>query len=682
MKKRLLLLLILLTLIAGTSLNRILRLKYNINIGEYYGLSQGLTDGERQYLKSHKPLVYGGNMNEPPLGIYDESTGAYVGLVVDYINAIALEINTPIESRPMVWEEALEALTASETDMCDMIPSEERQKHFYFTVPLYHLRGIAVTDINSPDIHTLEDINRKRIGVQRGDYAIEKAEEYGLDVDFVLTDNLDEAMLLLRQGQVEAVLGDEPVILYYMNELSNRDFYRLLEEPLYDEVGAIAVPRDKPELVRILNKAILRLQKKGILDQIHHKWSGLSSSFYEDNKLAYVQLGSILVMMLVVVAGYFVYLWNTSLKRLVAIRTRELESIKNELQITFDGMKTFLVVLDKQGMIANINSACLQFLDKGTSEVIGQAFEDFEIFNVLNNEIGNLFREGFDFLGVCKDEGCHQKEFAWYGGDIYEIDIYPLQPDGDETTQLLIILEDRTLERIEEQKMLHANKMAAIGQLASGVAHELRNPLGVIRNSSFILQDIDSLEEDERRVALNAIDNSVNRSRKIIDNLLNFSRLSSDKVEEILLRDFIDETTHLFKKQFDENKIQLRVTCSETCRLAVNTEAFKHILINLISNAVDAMPEGGDITIGCDHTKEGMLFYVKDSGMGIDEGLLEKIFDPFFTTKPVGKGTGLGLYIVYSEAEKIGATLKVESTLGEGTTFNLLFKQRSHGHGK
>jgi len=682
MKKRLLFLLVLLTLIAGTSLNRIIRLKYNINIGEYYGLSQGLTDGERLYLESHKPLIYGGNMNEPPLGIYDEATGGYVGLVVDYINAIALEINTPIESRPMVWEEALEALSASVTDMCDMIPSEERQKHFYFTVPLYHLRGIAVTDVNSPDIHTLEDINGKRIGVQRGDYAIEKSKEFGLDVEFVLTDNLDEAMVLLRQGQVDAILGDEPVILYYMNELSNRDFYRLLEEPLYDEVGAIAVPRDKPELVRILNKAILRLHKKGILDQIHHKWSGLSSSFYEDNKLAYVQLGSILVMMLIVVAGYFVYLWNSSLKRLVAIRTRELESIKNELQITFDGMKTFLVVLDKQGMIANINTACLQFLDKETSEVMGQSFEEFEIFDVLNKEIGNLFRDSFELLAACKDEVCHQKEFAWYGGNIYEIDIYPLQPEGDETTQLLIILEDRTLERIEEQKMLHANKMAAIGQLASGVAHELRNPLGVIRNSSFILQDIDSLEEDERQVAINAIDNSVNRSRKIIDNLLNFSRLSSDHVEEILLRDFIDETTRLFKKQFDENQIQLRVTCLETCTLVVNTEAFKHILINLISNAVDAMPGGGDITIGCDNTKDGMLFYVKDSGMGIDETSLEKIFDPFFTTKPIGKGTGLGLYIVYSEAEKIGATLKVESTVGEGTTFNLLFKQRSHGYGK
>ncbi|MBN2899764.1 MAG: transporter substrate-binding domain-containing protein [Clostridia bacterium] len=680
MKKRLLFLLILLTLIAGVSLNRIIRLKYNVNLGEYYGLSQGLTEGERLYLEVHEPLIYGGNMNEPPLGIYDHETGGYIGLVVDYISAIALELNTPIESRPMIWEDALEALSASETDMCDMIPSEERQKHFYFTMPLYHLRGIAVTTSYNREIHTLADLNGKRIGVQRGDYVIEKAQAHGLSVEFVMTDNLDDAMVLLTENRVDAVLGDEPVILYYMKELANRDFYRLLEEPLYDEVSAIAVPRDQPQLVRILNKAILKLRKKGILEQINHKWSGLSSTFYEDNKLAYVQLGSILVMMGMVIAGYFIYLWNSSLKHLVAVRTRELESIKDELQITFDGMKTFLAVFDKEGKVININSACLQFLGRDLEEVIGQPFEHFRIFDVLNDAIDNQFRESFALSDAKGDAVWHAKEFAWFDGNIYEIDIYPLKPDGQTTSQILIILEDRTLERLEEQKMVHANKMAAIGQLASGVAHELRNPLGVIRNSSFILRDVESLEEEERQMALDAIDNSVSRSGKIIDNLLNFSRLSNDHVEEVSLLEFVQETTRLFKKQFEEAHIDLKVVCLEPCVMSVNTESFKHILINLITNAVDAMSEGGELTIGWDKLTEGVEFYVKDSGLGMDQALQEKIFDPFFTTKAVGKGTGLGLYIVYSEAEKIGAALKMTSKVGEGTTFILTFKQRSHDY--
>lgn len=677
MKKRVLLILFFLTLIAGVSLSRIIKLKYNINMSEYYALSQDLTDGEKAYLDAHGQLIYGGNMNEPPLGIYDESSGRYVGLVVDYMDAIALELSRNIVYRPMIWEDALEALSASETDMCDMIPSEERRKHFYFTVPLYHLRGIAVTDSRNTDIHKLEDLEGKRVGVQRGDYAIEKAKDYGLEVNFVLTDNLDDAMEMLRVGDVDAILGDEPVILYYLNELSNRDIYRLIEDPLYDAVGAIAVPKDQPELVRILNKAILRLQKKGILDQIHHKWSGLSSSFYEDNKLAYVQLGIILVAMFVILIAYFVYLWNTSLKRLVAERTQELEEIKNELQITFDGMKTFLVVINQEGYISNINSACLQFLNKNIDRVVGQPFDNFDIFRVINEDNDALFRRGFYLSDQTKEDVWHSKEFTRFEGSIYEVDIYPLKATGIETTQLLIILEDRTLEKIEAQKMIHANKMAAIGQLASGVAHELRNPLGVIRNSSFVLQDLESLLEEERQVALSAIDNSVNRASKIIDNLLKFSRLSHDMVERIKLKELILETTNFFKKAFEEHAIALEIICSETLYLSVNTEAFKHILINLISNALDAMPNGGPLTIGAYEDKEGIALYVKDTGTGMDDALLEKIFEPFYTTKVVGKGTGLGLYIVYSEAEKIGVDLSVSSVVNEGTTFTMFFKQRS-----
>lgn len=243
MKKRVLITISVLLIILLGSLNRIVQLRYHVNLAEYHALSQALSEEELAILRAHSPLIYGGNINEPPLGIYNEETGQYVGLVVDYISAISIELGRNIVSQPMVWEDALEALSKGESDLCDMIPSEERAKSFYFTNPLYHLRGMVVTNSSNNQIHKIDDLQGKTIGVQKGDYAIEQIGARGVAVSFIYTDNLDMAMALLDDGQVDAVLGDEPVILYYMSELSNRDQYRLLEEPLYDDVSVIAVPK-------------------------------------------------------------------------------------------------------------------------------------------------------------------------------------------------------------------------------------------------------------------------------------------------------------------------------------------------------------------------------------------------------------------------------------------------------
>lgn len=666
MKKKILSAIVILLVILIGSLNRIVQLKYHLNLIEYHALSQELTEYERSILRENSPLIYGGNINEPPLGIYNEQNGQYIGLVVDYISAISIELGTTIESRPMIWREALEALMAGETDLCDMIPSEERGKDFYFTDPLYHLRGMVVTRSENTSIHKIQDLQGKTVGVQKGDYAIERIKERAIEVSFVYTDNLDIAMDLLNDGVVEAVLGDEPVILYYMSELSNRDHYQLLEESLYDEVSVIAVPKSKPELIRILNKAIFSLEKKGLLNKIHHKWSGLSSSFYQDNRTEFMQLYLILVLLGIVLSSYVVYLWNNSLKRLVTERTIALETIKNELQITFDGMKTFLVVIDNHGKIKNINAAFLQYLDKNFDGLINKQSKEVSILTDLN----------IDLQDFSQTYTSHQKEFMWHDGNIYEIDIYPLKPEA-ETTQILIVLEDRTNERLQEQKMTHANKMAAIGQLASGIAHELRNPLGVIRNSSFILNDIDDVEEEERQTALMAIDNSVSRASKIIDNLLKFSRLSHDKEDLVYLKAFLEDIGHFFVKKFNEQKINFKINCTEECIVYLNSEALRHIVINLISNAVDAMPGGGMLEITCRKTSDRFLIEIRDSGTGIPQEVQEKIFDPFFTTKEIGKGTGLGLYIVYSEAQKMNAEISLDSIEGKGTTFTFSILQRS-----
>lgn len=658
-------------------INQVIELEHNISLFRYYALSRDFTDEEITLLRENEPLVYGGNINEPPLGIYYEENGQYLGLVVDYINAISIELGTTIVSQPMVWEQALDALSEGETDLCDMIPSEERGETFAFSDPLYNLRGLVVTLNANNEIYELTDLEGKTVGVQRGDYAIERIEAMGIEADFVYANNLDEALELLSVGKVEAVLGDEPVLWYYLNELSNRDTFRILEEPLYDEACVIAVPKEKEELIGVINKAIFNLRRKGTLDQIHEKWSGLSSTFYEDKSTEKLKLGLVILMLMMAMASYLVYLWNRSLKVLVGERTQELETIRNDLQITFDSMRTFLVVIGVDGRIRNINSAFLQYLEKNLASVSNEYFKVIPMLQHLNDENDEMFEKSFSLADQSVGHAWHHKQMARYEGKIYEVDIYPLKPENQMTTQVLVILEDRTNEMLEEQKIIRSNKMASIGQLASGIAHELRNPLGVIRNSTFILNDEYESEDTIKLTALNAINNSVNRASKIIDNLLKFSRLTHDKEEIINLYEIILEITQYFKKKFEENQVRLLIRCHKELMVMLNTDALRHILINLISNAVDAMPEGGYLEIGCDRIGDSIIIYVKDEGEGIPDTVAERIYDPFFTTKPAGKGTGLGLYIVYSEAQKINGDISMESIEGEGTTFTLSISQRS-----
>lgn len=247
---------------------------------------------------------------------------------------------------------------------------------------------------------------------------------------------------------------------------------------------------------------------------------------------------------------------------------------------------------------------------------------------------------------------------------------------GGSEPSILVVFEDVTDQRVNAAKILQDNKMTAIGQLATGVAHEIRNPLGLIRNYAFLLkrhpEDIELL-----RQALPVIEDSVDKASNTIDNLLNFSRLTNDQVVTFDFKVLIENVLSLNDRLMRKGQIRC-VTHLEPLQFTWCESALKHILMNIINNAVDAMPSSGQLTLWLRPSKEGAILHIIDTGSGMSEETLQCLFDPFFTTKQIGEGTGLGLYIVYNELEKHGGKLDVISKLGQGTTFKLsLWRGRS-----
>jgi two-component system NtrC family sensor kinase len=231
-------------------------------------------------------------------------------------------------------------------------------------------------------------------------------------------------------------------------------------------------------------------------------------------------------------------------------------------------------------------------------------------------------------------------------------------------------VQERTKENEKLQaKLLQSEKMAAVGQLAGGVAHEINNPMTVILGyAQLILKKINS--EDQISKPLLAIEKEARRCKILIDNLLTFSRSSKLSKRFLSINGIIKEAVSLVEVQEKIMNVDFIANYGENLpETMLDSNQIQQLVINMCNNAVDAMSEGGTIKIETARESNFIIITISDTGMGISEGNKKKLFEPFFTTKEVGKGTGLGLSICYEIVKKHNGEISVESEIGKGSMF-------------
>jgi signal transduction histidine kinase len=224
-----------------------------------------------------------------------------------------------------------------------------------------------------------------------------------------------------------------------------------------------------------------------------------------------------------------------------------------------------------------------------------------------------------------------------------------------------------------QQQLIQSAKLAAIGELAAGVAHELNNPLTVILGKTgLLLRDAPAGSAVETK--LSDIEREAMRAGKIAQNLLDFARRREPKHEPVDLNRLVERVLDLLQAKLRGRPIEVSTTLDPRLGAMLgDADQLTQVLINLAGNAVDAMPEGGRLTIATHaraHSDTGVLV-VADTGHGIGPEQLARIFEPFYTTKAEGNGTGLGLSITQGIIASHKGELKVESVVGEGTTFTV-----------
>ncbi|MCC5466233.1 transporter substrate-binding domain-containing protein [Pelosinus baikalensis] len=662
MHKKLVYTIILIILLVLGVINSFWEFEYNVNSLESFGKSNELTREEREWLDQHGDIIYGADNNAPPLRYMDEESKQYQGIVIDYIRALSIELEKEIKVKPLVWNQALDSLAKGETDICDMYPSEERAKYYLFSEPIYNEKSIILVPRDNQEISHYNDLRNKAVAAQEGDYVCEFLNSKVDSIDYVYAPDYYGAIMRLKEGKVSAVVGDEPVISWLIDKLNLENEFKILENPIYEKECVLAVPKSEKILLNIINKGIYNLNRKNTMAKIQQKWFGISAPFIKQKILEKLGLSVGIFSIVILMSFFLFYTWNYQLKKEVQKRTEELYMSRNDLETTFNGLIHWMIIVNKDYRIVEVNKSFCDIMKHDKNDIINKKCREFP---------GSLCTADCDSCIINRtllEEKNLQYEFK-YRNRIYEMSTFPLKDNLKNTHRILIMIKDITSSRVVEQQLLHSNKMAAIGQLAAGVAHEIRNPLGLIRNYCYLLKNDMNINHNVSKEAVSVIEASVEKASNVIENLLNFSRISGNSRENINIRDCISSIIKLEHKVMVKRNIQEEIICDTDIICYVNQESIKHIFINLIANAIDAMPDGGVLTIRCEKKQDTLFISCSDTGIGINEKDLDNIFNPFFTTKRLGQGTGLGLYIVYNEVQKFVGDIKVSSKLGKGTDF-------------
>ena len=259
--------------------------------------------------------------------------------------------------------------------------------------------------------------------------------------------------------------------------------------------------------------------------------------------------------------------------------------------------------------------------------------------------------------------------------------------EGGEEIGMVIVCKDlKELRKLEQEfadtaQLLHQDKIMSLGRLAASIVHEINNPLTGILNYIRLMITILSRNAPltpekikKFRKYLTLVESETGRCSSIVSNLLDYSRKSKLQFSEVNLVELLEKCIMLSQHKLDLENIQVETYLDSNIPNArADFNLFQQCVINLIFNAIDAMPKGGMLTIGCTYNRKEEVAEVRitDNGCGIAKENLSSIFDPFFTTKKEGKGLGLGLSMVSKIIERHNGTVRVESRPGEGTAFTL-----------
>ncbi len=348
----------------------------------------------------------------------------------------------------------------------------------------------------------------------------------------------------------------------------------------------------------------------------------------------------------------------------------EIQRVQRHLASIFDSASDIMLSTDTDGRILSWNPAAERISGYSFTEVKNQVF-----YRLCAKDHQENVRKIFSEMRTRRDSVTGEWDLVTKKGLDTHVSwvCSPMKDQQLETAGFVVVGRDHTERRKMEMQLRQSQKFAALGVMAGGIAHEIRNPLAICSSAAqFLLAD--DISPDFRIECARKLHEGIERASVVIENLLKFARPpEGSNREEVNLLDIIRETIALISNQINIQKIKLKSDFpAQPVFINGSAGLLQQVFINLFLNGLKVMPDGGHLTVSVQKTKCSALIRVADTGHGIVEENIDKIFDPFFTTSPVGEGVGLGLSICYAIIEQHSGTIEVESIEGRGTSFTIM----------
>lgn len=270
-----------------------------------------------------------------------------------------------------------------------------------------------------------------------------------------------------------------------------------------------------------------------------------------------------------------------------------------------------------------------------------------------------------------------EEKIVTLNGTVLDVEVSAARFTDEEGPAILVMLRDISERKQLQERLRKTERIAELGTVASGMAHEIGTPMNVILGRAEYLME--RVKEEPIRKGLQTIVSQVERITRVMNQLLTFARRKPPERKALNLRQTIEDNLEIFRERLSRNRIKVETSITASCpAVLADADQMSQVVINLVMNAIHAMPDGGALRLALAPTDDEMVrLTVADSGHGIPQEAVKRIFEPFFTTKEFGKGTGLGLTVVKDIIEEHQGSIAVESEPGKGTTFTILLPMAS-----
>lgn len=644
-----------------------------------------LTETERRWLGEHPVIRLGVDPGWPPFEYIDDHS-AYKGIASDYVQLAGEKLGIRMVPVPgLSWSQVLEKARGAEIDVIACVtPSEDRSEFLLFTSPYLNVSNVIVTHTNGPFVSGIEDLKGKRVAVVEGYLVRQMIARDHPEVSLVSASSLEDGMMRVSHGDVDAYVDNLVSINYAMQKLQLKDVAVAAPTPYKSSLG-FGVRKDWPVMASILDKtlqSIPELQKQ----QIHERWNSLRVEHAVDWGFFWRMSAVILAVSIIVVS--FVTFWNRRLAKEVNSRKRAEKELSDQLMfqmVLIDTLPNPILIKDREARYVGCNRAFETAFGVSRDDLRGRTvLEREDLPPALRQKLHAEDQE------ILRGLGRVHQEMSVTLADAENHDLLywksPFHLSDGQLGGILGVMVDITDRKRMEEAILKAKEKAedatrAKSEFLANMSHEIRTPMNAIMGMAHLALRTDL--NPKQRDYLVKIDSSSRTLLRIINDILDFSKIEAGRLEvehvAFQLDEVLNNLADLVSVKAQEKGIELLFAVSPDVPQDLVGDPLRlgQVLLNLVSNAVK-FTEKGEIVIGvgCSERIDDrvvLLFEVRDTGIGLSHETVEKLFKPFqqadtSTTRRYG-GTGLGLAISKELVELMGGRIRVESEPDKGSRF-------------